>query len=69
MKNLTYTRYKSKIKVPKKVNYDIKVNIRFNSQVLNEFKKIVGEGYQTRIRQFVEDYVEQYKKDEYDRLI
>ena len=66
---MTYTRYKSKMKVARKVNYDTSVKFRIDTKLLNDFKKIVGQGYQTKIRELMQDYVDKYYKDKYDRYI
>lgn len=49
------------------VIYGKPITMKFDEQLLNEFKAIVGKGYQTKIRELVQDYVDKYKRDLKDK--
>lgn len=46
----------------RKVNYDTQINIRIDSKMLNEFKSIVKENYQDKIRELMQMYIDAYKR-------
>lgn len=49
-------------KKPRKiVNYDVTITIRVDTELLKEFKEIVGSPYQPRIRELMEEYVNRHK--------
>ena len=50
------------IKQPRKVIYNKPVTMLFDEKLLSEFKMIVGRGYQTKIRELVQNYVDEYKR-------
>ena len=53
-------RYKSKFAKPRKKVYTKAVTMLFDEETLNAFKRIVGKGYQVKIRELVEQYVKEY---------
>lgn len=48
---------------PKKKIYNTAVTMLFDEKTINEFKKIVGKGYQTKIRELVQNYIIEYNRD------
>ena len=47
---------------PKAINYDTVITLRINKKNLEEFKEIVGEKYQKKIRELMEAYVKKTKE-------
>lgn len=45
----------------KPVNYDSYISMRIDSKTLNEFKELVGEPYQPKIRDLIVQYINRCK--------
>lgn len=55
-------RYGSTIKHPRPRIYTEKVTLSFDKKTLDKFKKIVGKGYQVKIRELVQMYIDAYER-------
>lgn len=58
--------YKPK-NAPRKIIQDDKINMRVNSKLLSEFRAIVGDNYQVKIRELMQMYIDAYKRKMNDR--
>lgn len=54
-------RYKP-AKHPRQRVYTQAITMKFDAKTLDEFKKIVGKGYQVKIRELVQMYIDAYKR-------
>jgi len=54
-------------KQPRKKIYTKKVTLMFDERTLNEFKTIVGDGYQVKIRELVNMYINAYHRKMNDK--
>lgn len=50
----------AKLKRPRKKIYTEKITMAIDSKTLEEFKKIVGKGYQSKIREIMQMYIDAY---------
>lgn len=51
----------------RKVNYDAQINIRIDSKLLKEFRSIVPNNYQDKIRELMQMYIDAYKRKVNDK--
>lgn len=58
--------YKPKV-APRKIVQDDKINMRVSSKLLGEFRAIVGENYQVKIRELMQMYIDAYKRKMNDK--
>ena len=54
-------RYKP-AKRPRQRIYNQTITMKFDEKTLEEFKSIVGKGYQIKIRELVQMYIDAYKR-------
>lgn len=59
--------YGKKAKSPRKQIYTKAITMKFDEKTLNEFKKIVGKGYQVKIRELVQMYIDAYHRKVNDK--
>lgn len=51
----------------KKKTYDTPITMLFEKKQIEKFKALVGKGYQTKIRELVQDYIDACTREENDR--
>lgn len=52
--------YGKKLGIPRKKRYNKAVTMLFDEETLDAFKRIIGKGYQTKIRELVEKYIQEH---------